>query len=170
MGGASALCAGAGDGCFCFDGEQALIPWLLKQEGAIFATTGVKEAAMFTRLPDYRERVWFRLFPSLEGLRTCLELGYPSAHIICMWGPFSQELNHAMFASSGASILVTKDSGRPGGFAEKVGAARELGMRIALLARPETTAGVSLEVAMERLEGISEEDCTQRREDAKEKR
>jgi precorrin-6x reductase len=53
-----------------------------------------------------------------------------------MQGPFSETLNRAMFEAADARILVTKDSGREGGFPEKVRAAKALGMKVAVLERP----------------------------------
>ncbi|MDR1665299.1 MAG: precorrin-6A/cobalt-precorrin-6A reductase [Clostridiales bacterium] len=52
-------------------------------------------------------------------------------------------------------MLVTKDSGAEGGFAEKVRAARGLGMRVAALAKPEEAGGVSLEEAISLLRPLS---------------
>ena len=126
--------------CRCFTGEDELIKWLSetdrKSDRAIFVTTGLKEVQLFTHVQEFERRVFLRLLPSLEGLKTCLDLGFPPAHIIMMYGPFSRDLNRAMFQSCNARILVTKDSGGPGGFMEKVDAAKDLGMEIALMARP----------------------------------
>jgi precorrin-6x reductase len=139
-------------GCEIFLHEDSLIAWLTSRKGVIFCATGVKEAALFTRLSDFKERVWFRLLPTLEGLKTCLEAGYPREHLILMWGPFSEGLNKALFAAGGASILVTKDSGEAGGFPQKKKAALELGMQIALIQRPLKGTGVSCNEAIWEIE------------------
>ncbi|MDR2394547.1 MAG: precorrin-6A reductase [Treponema sp.] len=139
-------------GCEIFLNEDSLIAWLTSKSGVIFSATGVKEAALFTRLPDFKERVWFRLLPTLEGLKTCLEAGYPREHLILMWGPFSDELNKAMFAAVGASILVTKDSGHEGGFPQKKKAALERGMQIAVMQRPLQETGFSCNEAILEIE------------------
>jgi precorrin-6x reductase len=141
----------AAPGCNSFSNRDSLLAWLEEMPGVIFAATGVKEAAIFTGLSAFQERVWFRLLPDIEGLRTCRELGYPSAHLIGMQGPFSRELNRAMFAAAGAAILVTKNSGPQGGFMEKCEAAADLGMRVALLTRPPEPDGISLEQALREL-------------------
>jgi len=144
--------------CRCFTGEDELIKWLSETEGAsdrtIFVTTGLKEVQLFTLIPDFERLVYIRLLPSLEGLKTCLDLGFPPAHIIMMYGPFSRDLNRAMFQSCNARILVTKDSGGPGGFMEKVDAAKDLGMEIALMARPYESGEeiISLEQGIETLQ------------------
>ncbi|MDR0630349.1 MAG: precorrin-6A reductase [Treponema sp.] len=139
-------------GCAIFSTEDRLIAWLNQRRGIIFCATGVKEAALFTRLSDFRERVWFRLLPTLEGLKTCLDAGYPREHLVLMWGPFSADLNKALFAQAGASILVTKDSGQEGGFPQKKQAALERGMHIALLQRPVQTHGLSWDAVLLEIE------------------
>jgi precorrin-6x reductase len=130
-------------GCAMFSDEDSLIGWLAETRGVIFAATGVKEAALFTRLSDFKERVWFRLLPTIDGLTTCLAAGYPREHLILMWGPFSEELNQALFAAVGAAILVTKDSGKEGGFMQKKKAALKQGMHIAVIERPLQETGFS---------------------------
>jgi precorrin-6x reductase len=135
-------------GCEMFSNGDCLIEWLKNTPGVIFAATGVKEAALFTRLSDFKERVWFRLLPTIEGLKTCLDAGYPREHLILMWGPFSEELNKAMFVAAGASLLVTKDSGQEGGFPQKKKAALALGMQIALIKRPLPEQGLSCNEAI----------------------
>jgi precorrin-6x reductase len=139
-------------GCTLFADENSLTAWLNQTEGNIFCATGIKEAPFFTGVADFKERVWFRLLPTLEGLKTCLDAGYPREHLILMWGPFSQALNQALFTETRASILVTKDSGPEGGFLEKKHAALERGMEIALLQRPPQQGGVSWEAAIGEIE------------------
>jgi precorrin-6x reductase len=124
------------NGCTRFKTPAALVAYLNETPGRIFVATGAKEAAIFTGVRDFAERVYFRLLPSIEGLRACLDLGYKQSHLMLLWGPFSAELNRALFRQTGASILVTKDSGASGGFAEKVDAALALKMNVALLERP----------------------------------
>ncbi|GMO33592.1 MAG: precorrin-6A reductase [Termitinemataceae bacterium] len=119
-----------------FYDTQNLISYLSKNDDIVFITTGAKEAEIFTQVPDFKQRFFFRLLPSLEGLQNCLYLGYPEKHLIMMCGPFSRELNSAMFKAAGASILVTKESGVYGGFAEKLQAADDCGMQTAVIARP----------------------------------
>ena len=52
-----------------------------------------------------------------------------------------------MFRHTGAEILLTKDSGKAGGFPEKVKAAEKLGMEVLILRRPETNPGITVEEA-----------------------
>ena len=141
----------APQGSTVFNGIDDLLLWLEQTSGNVFVATGASLAARLTRLTDYRSRIWLRILPSPDGLRMCLELGYPPERLICMQGPFSQELNHAMLKATDAKILVTKNSGAAGGFAEKVSAAQKLGIVTAVIKRPEESEGVLLEEAQRRI-------------------
>ena len=140
------------DGCLRFSDMDALITWLNAQSGVVFSTLGAKEAAALTRVQGFAHRVWLRILPSPEGIRHCLHAGFPARHIICMQGPFSKELNVAMFHAAQANILITKESGETGGFAAKREAARECDMTVAVLNRPAQTAGISLDVLLQQIQ------------------
>ena len=108
-----------------------------KLSGAALITTGSKELAAFTQIPDYKERLYLRVLPAVGSIQTCLAFGFPAKRIIAMQGPFSKELNVALMRQFAIKILVTKESGREGGFPEKREAARELGVQLIVLRRPE---------------------------------
>ena len=130
-----------------FQDLETLVDWVNTTPGVIFATTGAKEAEVLARVKDFTERVYLRVLPVSDGIAQCTVLGYPTAHIIAMQGPFSEELNVAMFRQTGASILVTKDSGDAGGLPEKLNAAKVCSMTVAMVDRPEDNPGVSVEEA-----------------------
>ena len=117
---------------------------LLGMEGNILLTTGSKELDCYA-VPGLRERVFPRVLPAPDSLNRCLELGFPPAHIICMQGPFSKELNTAMMEQFNISVMVTKASGGTGGFWEKAAAARDVGAALLVIDRPCRETGLSLE-------------------------
>ena len=114
-------------------------------------TTGSKDLSVFTAVPNYRDRLWVRILPSVASLQTALDAGFPASHIICMQGPFTAELNAAMLRQTGAEFLVSKDSGKEGGFAEKAEAARRAGAGMLVIRRPMDETGLSLAELMEML-------------------
>ncbi len=118
---------------------------LTEMDGKIFITCGSKEIESFVHIPNFSRRLYIRVLPIPDVLQKCLDLGFKSPHIIAMQGPFSKELNMAMFKSTGAEILVTKDSGHQGGFNEKIEAALELGLEIIVIGRPGDEEGYSEE-------------------------
>ena len=124
---------------------EAAVNFLKTTEGSIFVTTGSKELAQFTALPDYQNRVYARVLATPEVVTQCTEAGFTGPHLICMQGPFSKELNLAMLRSIGAAWMVTKEAGRAGGFEEKMTAAKEAGVKVVLIGRPQEQAGLSIE-------------------------
>lgn len=138
--------------CVTFPGMDELILWVNERRGRVFSTLGIKEAGALTAVKDYKERVWLRILPDAAGLSACLAAGFPAKHIICMQGPFSKELNAAMFRGAGADILLTKESGTAGGYLEKLEAAGECGMTAAVLSRPREEDGLTLDVLIKLME------------------
>lgn len=139
-------------GCRCYGTLEEIIAHLNQREDKAFIALGAKEAAALTGVKNFDRRLCLRILPALDSLEGCLRLGYPAKHLICMQGPFSEELNRAMFREAQAAILVTKESGPSGGFQEKVAAAQALGMEILLWSRPGEEEGCSLSEVMARIE------------------
>ena len=103
-------------------------------EGKIFLTTGSKNLPDFTAVPDYSERIALRILPMQDSLAKAVELGYKPANVVCMQGPFEEDLNIAMIKHFNAKYLVTKDSGKAGGFEEKISAAHKAGAELVIIA------------------------------------
>lgn len=102
----------------------------------ILITTGSKELAPYTQIPDFAERCYVRALPTLEALEKCQALGFRREHLILMQGPFSEEMNVAQLRYADAGYLVTKASGETGGFPEKCEAALALGVEVVCIGRP----------------------------------
>lgn len=116
-------------------------------EGNIFLTTGSKELAKFTGIPDYKERLFARVLSVPSVIRSCAELGIEGKHLIGMQGPFSAEINEAMLRQFQCSYLVTKDTGLAGGFPEKMEACQRCGVTPVIIGRPLKEEGLSLQDA-----------------------
>ncbi|VAX32501.1 hypothetical protein MNBD_NITROSPIRAE03-886, partial [hydrothermal vent metagenome] len=74
-----------------------------------------------------------------DSVRACLDAGVRRQHIIAMQGPFSAELNIALIRQYGIDCLVTKRTGRAGGFYEKIEAARECGIWVVVVENSKMT-------------------------------
>ncbi|MDD7641185.1 MAG: precorrin-6A reductase [bacterium] len=121
-----------------------------RMQGNIFLTTGSKELAVFVETVSDFSRLYARVLSTEETFEICKQLGFEGKQLICMQGPFSEELNRAMFRQADAKILVTKDSGDAGGFSDKVQAALSLGMHCIVIQRPQEQ-GLSFDQVCERL-------------------
>ncbi len=131
---------------------QAAAAWLDQHPVRALLTTGSKELSVFTAVCGYRDRLFPRVLPSPAVVEACMTLGFPGSHIIAMQGPFTRELNAALLRQLGAQVLVTKDTGTAGGFAEKIAAARETGATALVISRPVEEGGLSLEAVQRLLE------------------
>lgn len=142
-------------GCISVWSMEEAVELLSHTDGTVFLTTGSKDLPIFTRLDGYADRIVLRILPSRTSLDRALALGYRPAHIVCMQGPFGEALNEAMFRHFHTAYVVTKDSGRPGGFEDKAsGAARAGAELIVVRRRHEEGTGYYdvLEVIRKRLE------------------
>ena len=106
------------------------------QRPNILITTGSKELAPYTQIPDFATRCYVRALPTVEALEKCQALAFRRDHLILMQGPFSEEMNVAQLRYADAGYLVTKASGETGGFPEKCEAALALGVEVVCIGRP----------------------------------
>ena len=105
------------------------VEYLKKTEGNILATTGSKELFKYTQIPGFEKRVFARVLSTGEVAAACEKLGFVGKNLICMQGPFSEALNIAMLHQFDCKYLVTKETGKAGGFEEKLDEVLEM-MRI----------------------------------------
>ncbi|MBI5870296.1 MAG: precorrin-6A reductase [Actinobacteria bacterium] len=77
-----------------------------------------------------------RVLPMRESLADCQSLGLEPKDIIAAWPPFSTGFNRECLRKYGATVMVTKDSGREGGLLEKLEAASLEGATVILVRRP----------------------------------
>lgn len=144
---------------------EAAVAFLKNTEGNILLTTGSKELAKYTVLPDYQERLYARVLSLPSVIEACDRCGIVGKHLIGMQGPFSKELNAAMLRQFDCRYLVTKDTGAAGGFQEKLDAAYECKAVPVIIGRPLQEEGLSLEQAKEML--LKHFECRSRETDCK---
>lgn len=127
----------AGSGIQYFDSIEAVVEYLRHADGNIFITTGSGELEKYTAIEGYQERCFARVLPTLSVMEKCKTLGFEGRNLIGMQGAFSEELNFWMMKQIQASYLVTKNSGKEGGFQEKCEAAVRAGVEILVVGRPQ---------------------------------
>ena len=134
-----------------FSTMDQIIDYLNTCEGRVFFSTGSAGAPQYAQLKNAAERAVIRILPSEEAIAICRKAGFRGRNLICMQGPFDQEMNEACFRFAKADYLITKSAGKRGGFDAKIRAARALGMKIIMLEPPAQTEGITLEQMTERL-------------------
>lgn len=103
----------------------------------IFLTTGSRTLRVFKDEPLLNAcRLIARVLPQPDIVQECVELGFNPGDIVAIQGPFSQQLNVALFKEYGAEVIITKNSGAIGGADTKIAAAIELNLPIVVIGRP----------------------------------
>ncbi|WP_405109472.1 precorrin-6A reductase [Paenibacillus sp. FSL K6-1217] len=112
-------------------------------KGSVMLTTGGKTLEIFAEelLGDPDIRLTVRLLPCLENLEKCVALGIEQRNIIALQGPFSREMNEALYRQYGTRVMITKESGAVGSVDEKLHAALDMGLYVILIMRPGMSFG-----------------------------
>lgn len=129
-----------------FPDIAAVTEFLRDKQGNVLIATGSKELKLYSKLNP--ERLFPRVLPTHEGIRACEEIRVPHKNIIAMQGPFTKEMNEATVRQYNIRWMVTRDSGKQGGFAEKQEAAIAAGAELLIVARPDRQ-GISMEKLLE---------------------
>ncbi len=136
-------------GALYFDSVSDAAKYLAGVPGKVLITTGAKELSEYKGLDP--QRLFARVLPLPSSLEACAAAGIPPAHIIAAQGPFSEELNAAQIKQCGAEYIVTKASGKSGGFDEKILAAKRTGAVPVIIGRPPQNEGYTCDEALTEL-------------------
>ncbi len=142
------------EGCMVAENAQEACESLIQNYATqpVLLTTGSKELPVFTALTKHNPEVYARILPGEANEAIALQAGIAQAHILTGLGPFSEEENRKVLREFNISVLVTKESGSRGGFAEKIGAAKKEGADVIVIRRPAQEQGITLEEAVAFLE------------------
>lgn len=108
----------------------------------VYLTTGSKTLATFIQAEALQgKEVWSRVLPTAEVVKMCQDLGMTPKYIVAIQGPFSYEMNRAMFHDTQADVVVMKNSGLVGGTDTKLAAAMAENVEIVIIDRPKVERG-----------------------------
>ena len=122
-------------------------------DGNIMLTTGSKEIADFAAVLD-KDRLYVRVLPAIESIEKIKASGIANEHIVAMQGVFSKELNIALMKEFAINILVTKETGKRGGYQEKLDAASDIGVEVYVIENPEKESGLSIDEVFYKIQKI----------------
>lgn len=141
---------------------------LRNTEGNILLTTGSRDLKIITERIADNDRVYVRVLPSAESIELCKEAGIAPSHIIAMQGPFSENMNTALIREISAGVMLTKESGKTGGYPEKLMAASRCGIKTVVIRNPETlentNEGHSMREVLDRIEALTGKTLQEHRE------
>ena len=100
----------------------------------IFLGIGSKTLGAFVSgLED--KKVVVRVLPTSKVIAECEALGLSPENIVGMKGPFSEEMNVALYKHYEINCMITKESGAEGGFLEKVEGCIRQGIQVIVIKR-----------------------------------
>jgi len=116
-----------------------------KRPVTIFVTTGSNQLESIVHSSFARSaRLVVRVLPESRLIQKCSDMGIRPENIIGMQGPFSKEINKALFKFYKADVILTRDSGLIGGTDTKISAALELGLEIVLIKKTKISTGLTV--------------------------
>ncbi len=122
--------------------------YLNSHQGNFVSTLGYKELIELKDIQGLYKRGFVRILPSsneVELGRLCEAIGFCKGHVIEAKGPFTIEDNEALFRQCKAQFCLTKETGKEGGFPEKVIAAKNVGVQLLVLEHPKEAEGITLQ-------------------------
>lgn len=135
--------------------------YLSGKKGNILLTIGTRRIDTFCEVflqnldaasrAEALDRICVRILPVMDSIKTCTECGLKRRNIIAAEGPFTEEMNLSCIHHFDASFLVTKETGIEGGLPEKISAARKAGIEVVTIIRPESTSGISMVEAKQKI-------------------
>ena len=141
----------------CGDSIEKVTALALQHGKRILLATGSHQVAEFLRQDRHRQAEWFvRCAPTSESLRELEQAGVTLSRICAQQGPFSVEENHRLLERWKIEVLITKDSGKAGGYLEKYQAAKALGIPLIVLQRTRIQVAQSYSDISALLQGIQQ--------------
>lgn len=137
-----------------FQSYEACAKALEQIEGNLLLTTGSKELQTYCASGVLVNRLYVRVLPGVESILMCSEHGIQGRQILALQGPFTTQMNAAIIQQYQIQCLVTKMSGKNGGCQEKLEAARQAGIPVFVVGRPEKEEGYSYKEICRKLSAI----------------
>ena len=143
------------EGVRYFEDHEACAEALCQTVGNILLTTGSKDLFRYCAHEKLKERLYVRVLPGIESIQLCMEQGIAGKQILALQGPFTEQMNEAMLRQYDIQCLVTKQSGRTGGFLEKLKAAERINIPVYVVGTMAEEEGDSFEEVVTKLEKLS---------------
>lgn len=127
----------AGDNLFYVDSHDEAAALAVSFAAPVLLTTGSRNLSPYVKAARRRGVPLFaRVLPHPDSEAACEAAGLPESARIFARGPFDIGQNRELIGRCRAGVLVTKESGRPGGFPEKIAAAALENCQVVVIRRP----------------------------------
>ena len=116
---------------WCKDYDDAINQLKVHEINRLLALTGVNTIAKLRNFWESHE-CWFRILNRDESLVGAQKAGFSTDHLVY----FEKDDTASLIERLQPQAIITKESGTSGGFAEKVEAARQAGIKVFVVERP----------------------------------
>ncbi len=135
------------------DSTEDAVEYLSSFDDNFLLATGAKDLKKFSKIRNFTNRAFARVLPSHMSIEACNQVGLEGKNIIAMQGPFLREMNVITMKQYGLSTIVTKSTGRAGGFKDKALLAQD-GYKVVIIGRATVEDGLSILEVIEKLDDI----------------
>ena len=145
---------------WCADYDDAICKLQADGRTRLLALTGVQTISKlraYWQTDDSRRTCFFRILDRPESRSIAAKASFPADRILYYHSPETED-EKELFAQIRPDAILTKESGRSGGFSQKTEAARALGIPVYVIRRPQLPAYTAivtgphgLRMAIERL-------------------
>ncbi|HAC65837.1 MAG TPA: cobalt-precorrin-6A reductase [Cyanothece sp. UBA12306] len=118
------------------DSFETLINNQYLEKQRVLLTVGYQALPLFKNWQN-RAVLFARVLPRLESLEAAINAGFSSDRLIALRPPMSLELERALWQQWKISLVVTKASGKQGGEDIKTLVAKQLGIPLIVIKRPQ---------------------------------
>ena len=103
----------------------------------VFSTLGSKSLSIIVPIVSRcQAELVVRVLPTSQVIIECEKLGLNPDQIVALSGPFNMETNRELFKKYNSDLILTKESGDPGGLGAKITAAAKLNITTVVWLRP----------------------------------
>ncbi len=132
---------GVNDNCIFVENYEKAVEFVEKINGNILVTTGVNNIEKYMALNDYKNRIFARVLNNEKSYSKAKDIGLSDEHILQGNGIYTTSDNIDVIHKYNIKAVITKDSGKAGGFLEKAQAAKICDIPIVIIKRPSVQYG-----------------------------
>lgn len=123
----------------------------------VLLTTGSRNLEPYVRQSRQTQiPLWVRVLSNPRSVEACRQAGIEEGHVLFGRGPFSVVENREAIRKCSIGVLVTKDSGLPGGVLEKLEAAKLEHCQVVVIERPTGPTGKNFQRIGDLLEALKQ--------------
>ena len=112
------------------------VDYINNMKGNVLITTGVNYINEYKRIFDFDKRVFVRILNNMNSFNRVKSIGLGNNNIISGDGRYTLQDNIDIIKKYNINILITKDTGKAGGFIEKMEACNFMNIFIIIIRRP----------------------------------